>query len=361
MTNRQYLRIAKIVAKSSKCERNKVGAVLVKDNKIISTGYNGTATGTDNCCEENNKTLPTVIHAELNAILNATTNDLEGSSMYITLAPCLSCASLIIQKGISSIYYIEEYHTNGIKYLQDNGVLITKVDSGERKPFIKRNNMVWVEGGSFIMGSNEGQDWEKPVYRVTLDGFYMGKYSVTFEEYDRYCEATGAKKPDDEGWGRGKRPVINVSWNDAQAYCTWLSKKAGRIYRLPTEVEWENAARGRLHKEGYKYSGSDNIDEVAWYDGNSGNKTHPVGQKKPNALDIYDMSGNVFEWCEDDWHVSYQGAPSDGSAWVDRPRGSGRVFRGGGWGWSVICRVAYRYFSRPADRSDALGFRVVCN
>ncbi len=187
--------------------------------------------------------------------------------------------------------------------------------------------MVLVEKGTFMMGDEFGDLWHGcgPVHQVTLTyDFYMGKYEVTFKEYDAFCEATGRSKPSDRDWGRGNRPVINVSWWDAIAYCNWLSEKEGlpvayRLwgeasegqmldangnvttditkvlgYRLPTEAEWEYAARGGKHHSPYKYSGSDNVDEVAWYEGNSGDKTHEIGLKLPNALGIYDMSGNVW-------------------------------------------------------------------
>jgi formylglycine-generating enzyme required for sulfatase activity len=130
----------------------------------------------------------------------------------------------------------------------------------------------------------------------TLNPYSIGKYPVTFEEYDYFCEATGREKPSDEGWGRGRRPVINVTAYDAEAYCEWLSKVTGKFYRLPTENEWEYACRGGSDGE---YCFGDDVSQLvdyAWYSDNSEGKTHPVGEKKPNNYGLYDMHGNVWEW-----------------------------------------------------------------
>jgi len=216
--------------------------------------------------------------------------------------------------------------------------------------------------------------------------FYMGKYEVTFNEYDAFCDATGRSKPGDYGWGRGIRPVIYVSWWDAIAYCNWLSQKEGipvayRLrgessegqmldangnvttditkvlgYRLPTEAEWEYAARGGKYNSPYKYSGSDNVGDVAWYWSNSGSKTHEVGTKAPNDLGIHDMSGNVWEWCSD-WWCLYTETPKTNP--YNSATGSDRVVRGGSWNSNAtFTRVADRSSSSPTYANFHLGFRI---
>ncbi len=219
-----------------------------------------------------------------------------------------------------------------------------------------------IQGGTFQMGSNDGDSDENPIHTVTVGSFAMMKYEVTFAEYDAFCDATGRSKPDDEGWGRGNRPVINVSWNDAVAYAEWLSQQTGQTWRLPTEAEWEYAARGgveTLHATSQLYAGSNNIDEVAWYWGNSGSKTHPVGQKKPNELGIYDMSGNVWEWCQDVYNSNFYEQSQNSTNPIYEGKGTGRVRRGGSWYNDADgCRSANRYYVAPAGRGGSVGFRL---
>jgi formylglycine-generating enzyme required for sulfatase activity len=164
--------------------------------------------------------------------------------------------------------------------------------------------------------------------------------------------------------------VEDVSWDDAQHFFERLNSlyagseayqaRPGR-FGLPTEAQWEYAARGGRYGKyfNYPYSGGKRLEELGWYRENSHGETQPVGRKLPNALGLYDMSGNVWEWCEDDWHDNYENAPDDGSAWVDTPRGSYRVFRGGSWFNSAdYCRVACRDFHHPGSRDGILGFRA---
>ena len=179
-----------------------------------------------------------------------------------------------------------------------------------------------------------------------LDEIYsykMNPYQTTFEEYDKYCEATGVEKPSDEGWGRGKRPVINVSWEDATAYAKWLSDDENK-YRLPTEDEWYLACNVGAKTEWHFGDEEKELKDYAWYDENAGRKPHPVGEKKPNALGLYDMHGNVWEWCED---------------WYDKEE-KYKVVRGGSWGRDAgDSRSADRDWFNPTDRSFSIGFRLL--
>lgn len=222
--------------------------------------------------------------------------------------------------------------------------------------------MVVIPAGSFEMGDlwGDGDVDEKPVHSVCIHKpFALGRYPVTFDQYDLFAAATGRELPGDQGWGRGQRPVINVSWVDAMAYCEWLSHQTGKRYRLPSEAEWEYAARSGGREEKWAGTSVENeLDDYAWYIENSGEKTQPVGRKKPNGLGLYDMSGNLWEWVEDCWNEGYVGAPDDGSAWKSGDRGS-RVIRGGPWGgepWNA--RAAGRNWGDPDFRSTDMGFRL---
>jgi formylglycine-generating enzyme required for sulfatase activity len=223
--------------------------------------------------------------------------------------------------------------------------------------------MLSIGGGAFQMGSSDcasdSESIECPLHRVAIQSFEIGKYEVTFDEYAAFVmDTVDVELPHDQDWDRGSRPVINVSWNDAQAYIEWLNKRVkGKGFRLPTEAEWEYAARAGT-KTAFSFGDdTSKLDEYAWYSDNSERKTHPVGRKKSNAWALYDMHGNVWEWVEDDLHSNYKGAPDDGRAWVDDPRGARRVIRGGSWGHGVhSCRSAIRGDVGPDFRDYVLGF-----
>ena len=225
--------------------------------------------------------------------------------------------------------------------------------------------MVVLPTGRFRMGDldGSGDDSERPVRTVTISRpIAMGKYPVTFEEYDRFVSATDAYRPDDRGWGRGTRPVIDVSQEDAKAYAAWLSEQTGKRYRLPSEAEWEYAARAGTTTQ---YSWGDDIGRNrANYDG-CGSKwdnkqTAPVGSFEANPFGLYDMHGNVEEWMEDYWHDNYEGAPSDGSAWTTGGDKLLAVLRGGSWNsYPQWLRSAFRRRNWPSFRFFGLGFRLV--
>ena len=216
-------------------------------------------------------------------------------------------------------------------------------------------NMVKVSGGPFRMGSNdsEAHDDEKPVHSVTLSDYYIGETEVTQELW----EAVMGSNP--SHFNGSRKPVEEVSWNDCQEFIKKLNQLTGKTFRLPTEAEWEYAARGGNKSKGYKYSGSNTIGDVAWYNVGSSNSiygTHQVGTKAPNELGIYDMSGNVWEWCADrdgDYSSSSQTNPTGPTS------GSSRVLRGGSWLYDAQhCRVAYRFSFYPSNRYSFFGFRL---
>jgi formylglycine-generating enzyme required for sulfatase activity len=209
---------------------------------------------------------------------------------------------------------------------------------------------------------------EKPVHRVSVNQFAMGKYEVTFAEYDKFAQATGRKKPDDKNWGRNHRPVINVSWNDAVAYAQWLSQQTGKQYRLPTEAEWEYAARagtntkywwGNTASHEYANYGKDECCDGLAKGKDRWKYTAPVGSFAANPFDLYDTVGNVWEWNADSWHKNYKNAPNDGRIWKTDANNSRRVLRGGSWySVPVICRAASRGRDTSDDHNQAFGFRV---
>lgn len=223
-------------------------------------------------------------------------------------------------------------------------------------------NMIYVQGGSFEMGSNTGESDEKPIHTVTVSDYSIAEFEVTQELWQAVMGTTVRMQRDKENnsWplrGEGSNyPMYYVSWNEAQEFINELNRRTGKNFRLPTEVEWEYAARGGNKSVGYQYAGSNNLNDVAWNTDNSGSATHPVGQKRANELGLYDMSGNVWEWCSDwygDYSTSAQTNPKGASS------GSYRVYRGGSWDDRAYnCRSAYR-FSALSTAPSTLGFRLV--
>jgi formylglycine-generating enzyme required for sulfatase activity len=220
---------------------------------------------------------------------------------------------------------------------------------------------VRIKAGSFVMGDiyAKGMKFERPTHKVTLKPFYIGQFEVTFDQYDAFCSATGRAKPNDEGWGRGQRPVINVTWKDAVAYADWLSKKTGRKIRLPSESEWEYAARaGKSSPYWWGHSPGVNLANCSDCLSKKPTQTTPVGSFSPSPFGLYDMNGNVYEFVADDWHENYDGAPTDGSAWLDGDS-KNRVSRGGCWYYGPADMAVYKRnwdFDEPYNYQ---GFRVV--
>ena len=252
------------------------------------------------------------------------------------------------------------------------------------KPRFPMPEMVVIPAGSFLMGSPDptgvGFSNAKPLHSVRISSFEMSKYEVTFEEYDAFTDAIGRERAYDAGWGRGRRPVINVSWYDAVAYTQWLSSQTGENYRLPSEAEWEYAARAGSTTR-YSWGNSIGRDRANCEDCGSqwdDKQTAPVGSFSANRWGLHDMHGNVWEWVQDCWHWDYKGAPADGSAWFESEAGdcgtrrglfgiveakTGRVLRGGSWGSS---REFYLWseFRENSDSTiiggiNGIGFRVV--
>jgi len=231
--------------------------------------------------------------------------------------------------------------------------------------------MVVIPAGSYRMGCALGVDCfddQKPVHQVTISqAFAVSRFEITFEDYGRFADAN---EVDDEGWGRGRRPVINVSWNDAKQYASWLSLQTGQTYRLLTEAEWEYAARaesvtryhfGNDQSEVCDYANlwdKDAGDESALCSDGTGLQTAATGSYAPNAFGLHDMHGNVYEWVEDCWNASYSGAPSDGSAWLDGDC-SKRVLRSTTWmDYPRDAHSAIRVRFVSSLRNAITGFRI---
>ena len=226
-----------------------------------------------------------------------------------------------------------------------------------------------IPAGDFNMGDIQGggQKDEQPIHRVSLKSFAMCRYEVTFEDYDRFAEATYRYKADDEDWGRGRHPVINVSWHDAMAYMKWLSEQTEQTYGLPSEAQWEYSARagtktkywwGNTASHEYANYGTDNCCDGLKKGKDNWKYTSPVASFAPNPFGLYDSVGNVWEWVADPDHDDYNGAPEDGSVWEEGEVGDSRVIRGGSWyNLPLYCRVANRHKIDSDEERNRVGFR----
>ena len=259
----------------------------------------------------------------------------------------LNISELISKQAYSLTEHIKESARKSYEYIMAKQTFIVK---GVEFKMIK------VEGGTFSMGATSEQgsdayDDEKPVHSVTLSDYYIGETEVTQELWEAVMGSNPSRFT-----GNNQRPVEMVSWYDCQEFIKKLNRLTGKEFRLPTEAEWEYAARGGKYSRGYKYSGSNNANEVAWYNSNSGSKTHSVKAKKANELGLYDMSGNVWEWCNDrygDYQSNSQTNPTGPS------EGESRVLRGGGWCYfDMGVRVSRRDYLTPGYRHIIIGLRL---
>lgn len=328
----------------------------------------------------------------------------QNDSLRLPAAEALAVAYYQNQQPDSACYWMNQVLAlkpdarnwlaeSGVKCLSNTDIIIANI----------QKNMIPIRGGTFRMGSDDkdedAQDDEKNAHYVTLSNFSMGRTEVTYMQYAAFLNEKGNQEEDGVKWidllgeyesekcrivstddktfsvekGYESHPVICVSWYGSRAFCQWLSEKTGKKYRLPKEAEWEYAARGGRAD---KYAGTSKEGKLSEFanfcDSNCGESwaekkqndgykyTAPVGRFKPNGFGLYDMSGNVGEWCEDDWHDNYEGAPENGRAWVDRgSRGEFRVTRGGSYNSNArYCRSAYRSGDGPAYRSNHVGFRL---
>ncbi len=250
-------------------------------------------------------------------------------------------------KGMTD--FSHRWHTTPPILIQDT------IIGGELAP-----EMILLSHGNYIRGDVNGDTDERLPVSVNIPSFAIGVFEVTFDQYDQYCIETQKECPDDEGWGRGNRPVVNVSWQDATAYTAWLSKKTGKNYRLPSDAEWEYAAR------------SGNDDQFWWGDNVGtanancegcgspwdGEKSAVVGKFPANDFGLHDTAGNVFEWVADCWHDDFSIAPTDGTA-IEKPHCGKRVIRSGAWSFQAKeIRSANRWRDFPSRRSDDTGFRI---
>lgn len=356
----------------------KNGYLSIKD--ILGEQYYQTASGD---IEEGTKVILRKI--EIGGVVMT---NVKATIIHSMDAPLLMGQSALSQLGKITIDYKNNTLTIGGNPGNSTPVKTVKKETKPTPVTDKSGNMVLIQGGSFKMGSNYGKEDEQPQHDVSVSSFYMSRYEVTMKEFKAFIKATGyittaqkignvwaykdgkMEQRNNVTWeydvsgikyvsDQENKPVVYVSWMDAYKYCQWLSSTTGKTYRLPTEAEWEYASRWNEGENAMVYSGSNNIDEVAWSSSNSVNGIHNVGKKKPNAAGLYDMTGNVLEWCADWYDAGYYSHSASND-----PKGpaSGKTksVRGGGWhNRAADCRNTDRHYDDPDSRLNYNGFRVL--
>ncbi len=276
---------------------------------------------------------------------------------------------------------VAEYSVNDNSFFFDKTITKNKnIRATKKKGFSDpEENMILIEGGTFEMGNDMGYEDERPVHKITVDNFYICKYEVTVKEYFEFLAEDKAHYPEwmkpgnsfniedgtdsyykvlGEALNADDSPIVGVSWHDVIKYCEWLSLKTGKKYRLLTEAEWEFAAKGGLKSKGYTYSGSNEVDDVGWHRKNAAEKIHKVGTKKANELGIYDMSGNVWEWCIDRYGSDYYAICPEKNP-QGPEKGQERIIRGGSWfHYPNYLKITFRYNVSAGVKNRNIGFRV---
>lgn len=337
--------------------------IILTITVLLAVATASAQTVTNATAEQVNKTILVSYDLDMQADI-ALFLSTDGGSTYIQLYRVSGDVGGNVSAGHKTIVW--DVLAEREKLVGDNIVFKVKAQGDDNLTFTVNGvtfKMIYVKGGTFTMGctSEQGSDCEKnekPAHTVAISDFYMGETEVTQELWNAVMGSNPSRFKGDE------RPVETVSWNDCQEFIQRLNRLTGKTFRLPTEAEWEYAARGGNKNRGYKYAGGNDINAVAWYavnsyDKGSGNPdygTHPVKGKSPNILGLYDMIGNVWEWCSD-WKGSY------GNSSQTNPEGpssgSCRVLRGGGWDTDALfCRVAHRYYWTPDVHCASFGFRL---
>ena len=336
--------------------------------EVCAEGYGFTSSQSSYASVNVSLSTPTNVKAEIaenDLVVNVSWDAVKYAESYNVYRSSSSSGTYsLIAEGVTSTSWTDSHPLNGNNYYKVNAQyknIVSDFSNAGRSwdSYITVNGvsfvMVKVSGGTFQMGATSSGDLldrDKPVHQVTLSDYYIGETEVTQELWQAVMGSNPSKFT-----GSGQLPVEYVSWDDCQTFITKLNELTGMQFRLPTEAEWEFAARGGNSSQHYKYSGSNNIDDVAWYSNNSNRNTHEVGTKAPNELGLYDMSGNVREWCQD-WYGSYNSSAQTNP--TGPTSGSNRVNRGGGWNSNAgDCRVSDRLnYCAPDSRFSNLGLRL---